>query len=173
MNRITIQQSNVHRYNLYDGIEEFEDYEEFIEDLATFTPNDAVALYINCPGGRVDIGLSIINAIRSSQAATTAIIEAPSYSMASVIALATDKLIMLDNTFLMFHNYTSGAYGKGAELVTGIKHSDAHFNKMMHNVCYPFLTKKELQRIQNDGDVYIYDTDENLGKRKERHYGNI
>lgn len=171
MNRITIQQSNVHRYNLYDGIEAFEDYEEFIEDLATFTQNDAIALYINCPGGRVDVGISLINAIRSSAAATTAIVEAPSYSMASVIALATDKLIMLDNTYLMFHNYSSGAYGKGAELITGIKHSDAHFQRMMQGICYPFLTKKELQRIQNDGDIYIYDNDDDLQKRKERHFG--
>lgn len=170
MKKITIASKHVYRYNLYDEIENFGEYKQFIEDLATFTENDQVALYINSPGGRIDIGVSLVHAIQHSLATVTAVVEAPSYSMASIIALACKKLIMFDNTFLMFHNYSTVGYGKGGELMNSMKHSDDHFNKLMSMVCGPFLTKAELKKIGTDQDIYIYSDDPTLEKRKERHF---
>lgn len=170
MKKITIATKQYYRYNLYDEIESFGEYKQFIEDLATLTPNDAVALYINSPGGRIDVGVSLIHAIQNSLAPVTAVIEGPSYSMASIIALSCHKLMMFDNTFLMFHNYSTVGYGKGGELMNSLKHSDTHFNKLMKMVCYPFLTSKELDKIATDQDIYIYSDDATLGTRKARHY---
>lgn len=170
MKKLQMSQKNVYRYNLYGGIEGFDKYEDFIEDMASFSSSDAVALYINSPGGDVDVGVSILNAIRTSEAPTTTVVEGPSYSMASIIALSGDKLIMLDNTYIMFHNYSSIAYGKGAELMNSVRHSDDHFNNLMLKVCSPFLTKRELSKIQRDEDIYIYSDDALLDKRCERHF---
>ena len=122
MKQTLLQSNNAYRYNLYDSIEQFSTYDDFISDLSMLSENDAVALYINSPGGRVDVGLSIMSAIQNSNAAVTAIVEAPSYSMASVIALSCDSLIMMDNTFLMFHNYSTVHYGKGGELMDSMRH---------------------------------------------------
>lgn len=170
MERIVIATNSYFRYNLYGEIEDFKDYESFAADLTMLTENDAVALHINSPGGRVDIGMSLVNSIQQSRAAVTAVIEAPSYSMASVVACACSNLIMLDNTYLMFHNYSVGRFGKGGELMTSLRHEDAHFNKLLRKVCYPFLTNKELDKISKDEDVYIYDDDSTLETRKARHY---
>lgn len=170
MKKITIATKQYYRYNLYDEIENFGEYNQFIEDLATLTPNDAVALYINSPGGRIDVGVSLVRAIQNSLAAVTAVIEGPSYSMASILALSCSKLIMFDNTFLMFHNYSTIGYGKGGELMNSLKHSDTHFNKLMKMICYPFLTAKELDKISTDQDIYIYSDDSTLETRKSRHY---
>jgi ATP-dependent protease ClpP protease subunit len=170
MKKITLKTSSVYRYNLYDEIESFSSYNDFVSELANMTSNDSVALYINCPGGRVDVGLSLINSIQSSYANITAVVEGPSYSMASIIALACDKLLMLDNTFLMYHNYSTVGYGKGGELMNSMKHSDDHFNRLMHKVCSPFLTKAELNKIASDQDIYIYSDDPTLDKRRDRHF---
>lgn len=170
MNRITVATNNLYRYNLYDSLENFNDYIEFIEGLSTATENDIIMLYINSPGGRLDIGLSIINAINSTRASVKAVVEGPSYSMASIIAVACDSLIMLDNTYLMFHNYSMLRYGKGGEITDGLEHGNKHFITLMKNVCSPFLTKSELAKIHNDKDVYIYNNDASLEKRMKRHF---
>lgn len=170
MEKIMMATKNMYRYNLYDGIDSFDTYLSFIADLAEMSENDSVALYINSPGGRIDVGVSLISSIQSSLAPVTAVIEGPSYSMASIIALSCRKLIMLDNTFLMFHNYSTGGYGKGGELMNSMKHSDDHFIKMMSMVCTPFLTKAELAKISTDQDIYVYSDDAALKRRKERHF---
>lgn len=170
MEKIILQQACVYRYNIYDSIDNFSDYLDLINGLRETTDRDHVVLYINSPGGRVDVGLSIISAIKSCPACVTAIVEGPSYSMASVIALACDDLQMFDNTFLMFHNYSTASFGKGAELMGSLNHNDKHIKKLMMSVCHPFLSKKEIEKINNDQDIYIYDDDEELGKRKLRHY---
>lgn len=170
MKQILIAQNNVYRYNLYGGISDFNTYNEFISDLAGMSSSDAVALYINSPGGRLDVGVSLIHAIVNCAAPVTAIVEAPSYSMASILACACSKLHLCENTFLMFHNYSTLYGGKGGELMSSIHHNDSHFNQLMEDVCYPFLTKKELKKIQKDEDIYIYSSDETLEKRKTRHF---
>ena len=170
MKKLTLTQNTVYRFNLYDDIETFDQYEEFFEEVPRFSSSDRVLLYINSPGGRVDVGVSIINTLNQCPAPITAVVEGPSYSMASVIALACDDLLMLDNTFLMFHNYSTISYGKGAELMSSMHHNDRHMGKLMDDVCYPFLTKAELKKIKNDQDIYIYDDDATLDKRKARHF---
>lgn len=170
MKKILVKQTNIYRYNLYGSIGGFENYQGFFEDSVKFNKDDAIALYINCPGGRVDVGVSIVNAIKSTDAKVTAVVECPSYSMASIIALSCERLLMLDNTFLMFHNYSTASMGKGGELMASMAHSDAHFQQLMQDVCHPFITKKELDSIRNDRDIYIYSNDKDLDKRKARHF---
>lgn len=170
MNRIQLQRNTIYRYNLYDEISDFEDYENFITDLAQMSENDTVALYINSPGGRLDIGTSLVRSIQQSRASTTAIIEGSSYSMASIIALSCSQLLMFSNTYLMFHNYSSVLMGKGQEMMTVARHEDESFQKLMVEICKPFLTKREINRIRKDQDFYIWDDDPSLEKRKERHF---
>ncbi len=158
------------RYNLYGEIDSFNDYADFIEEMTQYGESDAVQIRFNSPGGRVDIGISLIHSIQMCKAQVQAVIEGPSYSMASILALACDSLIMLDNTYLMFHNYSTGAYGKGAELIQGMGHMDRHLDKFATSICSPFLSKNELNKIRLDQDVYIYSDDPSLEKRKARHF---
>jgi len=170
MREITVMTTTAYRYNLYGSIEDFDYYLAFFANMATYGENDAVVLYINSPGGSIDVGLSIISSINACQAPVTAIVEAPSFSMASVIALACDNLVFMENTYLMFHNYSIGHSGKGAEFMLNTAHNDEHINRVFVMHCSPFLTKAELKRIRNDGDVYIKDSDDTLSKRMERHF---
>lgn len=167
---IVLQQSIKYRYNLYDEIEEFGDYAGFIEVLANMTPQDTVDLHINSPGGRIDIGMSLVKAIQNTKAKVSAIVEGPSYSMASMIAVACDSMKLEMDTFLMFHNYSTGSYGKGAELMDHMVRSNDQFHKFFTRICSPFLSKREVSGVKADQDVYIHWDDMDLQTRVSRHF---
>lgn len=158
------------RYNLYDGIEEFDHYEDFMRNMCLYTESDVVNIHINCPGGRIDIAAALIDSMQGTKAKVRCILEQPSYSMGAIIALCGDELIMNPNTFLMFHNYSGGVGGKGSEMTQMVMHNDLYVNTLFENLCHPFLTKKELARINNDGDLYIYANDVETPKRIRRHF---
>lgn len=162
------------RFNLYDEIGEFSEYEDFIVAMGNYNEDDRVVIYINSPGGRTDVGASLINTIRNCKAHVTCVVEEPSYSMAAIIALTGDDLVMYPNTYLMFHNYSTYTSGKGQELTQYTNNLNRHYNITMQRYCMPFLSKSEITKILEDGDVYVYADDvynkTSLDKRIGRHF---
>lgn len=77
---------------------------------------DAINLYINSYGGDVKEGLAIYNQLQRSKAYKTVYIDGFACSIASVIAMAGDKVIMGANTLMMIHNASMGAFGTSADL---------------------------------------------------------
>lgn len=77
---------------------------------------DNINIYINSCGGSVSEGIAIYNILKRSSAYKTVYVDAFAYSIASVIAMAGDKVIMPSNTTMMIHNAMMSAYGNSAEL---------------------------------------------------------
>ncbi|MBA4756284.1 MAG: Clp protease ClpP [Sphingobium sp.] len=78
-----------------------------------------IVVRINSPGGYVMEGLAIFNAIVGAKAAgrkVTVHIDGLAASMASVIAMAGDEIIMADNALMMIHNPWDVAIGDAREL---------------------------------------------------------
>lgn len=72
---------------------------------------DTLNIYINSGGGSVWAGIAIHNILKRCNAKKIVHIDGLAASIASVIALAGDELIMPANTFMMIHKawtYTSG-----------------------------------------------------------------
>ena len=76
----------------------------------------AINVYINSYGGDVKEGLAIYNLLKRSTAFKTVYVDGFACSIASVIAMAGDKVIMGANTLMMIHNASMGAYGTSADL---------------------------------------------------------
>ena len=70
---------------------------------------------INSPGGDVFAGYAIYNMIQDYKGNVIVHIDGVAASMASVIALAGDKVIMAKNALYMIHNPSSGTQGDSAE----------------------------------------------------------
>lgn len=157
-------------FTLYDSISSFSDAKEFTEKLGGMGPEDKVTLKVNSGGGRIDVGHMIVQAIQQSKAYVTCHVVHPSYSMASLIALSCDALVLYPHSLLMFHNYSSGNGGKGAALVQGVLTSDEYIKGIFYDICTPFLTKAEMKNIINDKDLYIKWNDDNLQSRIDRHF---
>lgn len=62
-----------------------------------------IDLHINSPGGEVFDGITIYNLIKQHPANVTTYIDGLAASIASVIALAGDKIIMAENALYMMH----------------------------------------------------------------------
>jgi ATP-dependent Clp protease protease subunit len=77
---------------------------------------NAINVYINSYGGDVKEGIAIYNLLLRSQAYKTAYIDGFACSVASVIPMACDKIVMGANTLMMVHNASMGAWGTSAEL---------------------------------------------------------
>lgn len=70
-----------------------------------------ILLRINSPGGSVIDGIAIYNALRYHPAQITVRIEGVAASIASVIAMAGNKVIMAENSWIMIHNPMTDARG--------------------------------------------------------------
>ena len=70
---------------------------------------DKINIYINSLGGLVSEGNAIFNILKRSNAYKTVYVDAFAFSVASVIAMAGDKIVMPSNTTMMIHNAMKGA----------------------------------------------------------------
>jgi ATP-dependent Clp endopeptidase proteolytic subunit ClpP len=75
-----------------------------------------IDLHINSPGGVVFDGITIYNLIKQHPANVTTYIDGLAASIASVIALAGDKVIMAENSLYMIHNPTGLAMGTATDM---------------------------------------------------------
>lgn len=90
--------------------------DEFIEALGEVTTSK-INLRLNSPGGSVFEGIAIANAIRSHPATVTVYVDSLAASIASVIALAGDRVVMMPQSQFMVHNASGAAYGDSTEMV--------------------------------------------------------
>jgi ATP-dependent Clp endopeptidase proteolytic subunit ClpP len=92
------------------------DAKSFIDDVKNLPKDTSVLLRINSPGGSVIDGLAIYDAISRLPQKVTSRIEGIAASMASVIALAADEVIMSENSLYMIHNVWGGEVGESDDL---------------------------------------------------------
>lgn len=76
---------------------------QFIRDLNALGDITHINLHINSPGGEVFEGIAIFNALRNHGAGITVYVDGVAASMASLIAMAGDTVIMPENAFMMIH----------------------------------------------------------------------
>lgn len=76
----------------------------------------AINVFINSYGGSVKEGLAIHNQLKRHTAYVTVYIDGFACSIASVIAMAGDKVVMGNNCLMMVHHAAMGAYGNAEEL---------------------------------------------------------
>lgn len=84
------------------------------------------SLDINSPGGDVFAGLTIVNAIQNSEHKATANVHVMAASIAAIIALACDEVVVDENSVVMLHNCWTVADGNKEELqnaVEAMKHA--------------------------------------------------
>ena len=75
-----------------------------------------INVYINSYGGEVKEGLGIYNQLKRHPASVNVYIDGFACSIASVIAMAGDKVIMGTNALMMIHHASISTYGNAEEL---------------------------------------------------------
>lgn len=75
---------------------------QFVKDIAALAV-EAITIRLNSFGGSVSDGIAIYNAIKRHAATVTTVIDGVAWSIASLIAMAGDKVEMAENAILMIH----------------------------------------------------------------------
>lgn len=89
----------------------------FLEDIKDMDDVDEIRLSIHSPGGDVLEGWAIYNAIKTFDGKVTAKVEGFAGSMASVILMAADEIVMPANSYLMIHNPYVGLIGDAQAMI--------------------------------------------------------
>lgn len=85
-------------------------------DLLSANPSADVNVYINSYGGSVSEGVAIYNQLRRHAGTVTAYIDGFACSIASVIPMAADKVVMSDVSAMMIHNPWTFAAGNAEDM---------------------------------------------------------
>jgi ATP-dependent Clp endopeptidase proteolytic subunit ClpP len=89
--------------------------QDFISDIKDLK-DTPINLHINSIGGDVFDGMAIYNVIKRREARTIVYIEGIAASIATVIALGADEVIMAENSLFMIHNAWGGAMGEAKDM---------------------------------------------------------
>ncbi|GAS92681.1 head maturation protease, ClpP-related [Mycolicibacterium brisbanense] len=88
---------------------------DFVRELAELDA-EQITVRINSPGGAVFDGIAILNALRGHPATITTVVDSIAASIASVIAMGGDRVVMNQNSQMMIHNAWNVAVGNADEL---------------------------------------------------------
>ncbi|MFI1889822.1 head maturation protease, ClpP-related [Streptomyces jumonjinensis] len=89
--------------------------DQFIADLRGITA-PSLRVRVNSPGGSVFEGVAIANALRSHPSNITVQVDGIAASIASVIAMAGDRIVMAPNTMLMIHDASGMCMGNAQDM---------------------------------------------------------
>ena len=96
--------------------EEVDQYPERVRDFLKEHKGKDLNIYINSGGGSVFAGMAIYNMLKRHSGYKTVYVEGLAGSIASVIAMAGDTIIIPRNSFLMIHKPLVGVFGNANSL---------------------------------------------------------
>lgn len=156
----------IQHYYLSGLIEEPHRYVDMIQKIQLASPDDIVYIHLNTPGGHLDTGVQIINAMQASAAHIVVAIEANCHSLGTLIFLAADEFIVHDNCLMMIHNFSGGTMGKGNEQHSQLEAQIKWFNTLAKKLYVPFLSESELGSVIKGEDIWLQSED--IRKRLEK-----
>ena len=93
------------------AFDDMDQYPEAIKNFLDETKGKDINIYINSGGGSVFAGMAIYNMLKRHKGYKTVYVDGLAGSIASVIALAGDKVIIPSNAYFMIHKPWCGAAG--------------------------------------------------------------
>jgi ATP-dependent Clp protease, protease subunit len=88
----------------------------FLDELKALGPVAEFTVRINSPGGSVFDGVAIYNALKRHDARVTVWIDGMAASIASMIAMAGDEVVMPENAMLMLHDPSALVIGTASDM---------------------------------------------------------
>lgn len=148
------------KYRIF--IDSFLEYErglhEMFNTLWDADENDELELRVNSWGGFVKEGQNFYHIIKNKfNGRTTTILDSAGYSMGALTFCMGDKRVAMEESDLMFHDYSGGSGGKGGEIESHVMHTSKHLRNFFKKVIVDngFLTKKEFEKMVIGQDYWM------------------
>lgn len=148
-----------HHFFVSGPIEEEEDYIDLIHTLYTAQPSETVVLYLNTPGGRLDLTMQIINAMRSSEADVIAIADGAVASAGSLILFAAPNIGVQPLSYVMMHDGTEGLGGKSNENLKQAQFTTKLMRQICRSIYGPFFSEEEIDSLLDGKDMWLTSED--------------
>lgn len=137
---------------------------DFVRELNSLEV-DAISVRINSIGGSVPDGLAIFNAMRRHKATITTEVDGMAFSIASLIAMAGDKVHMASNAMLMIHAPWTYAAGNSAELRELADQLDTWAAAMSTSYAMKTGDQPAMLALLTDGKDHYYTAEEALAEK--------
>lgn len=114
-------------------------------------------VYINSGGGSVFAGLNIYNMLKRHEAHVTVHVDGMAASIASIIAMSADKLIIPSNAFLMIHKPMIGLFGNAFDFKKAIDDLNAIESGLMNIYAENLAEGVDIKQIQKmlDAETWL------------------
>lgn len=119
-------------------------YPEAIRRFLDGLKGETLHIYVNSPGGAVFAGMAIYNMLSRYAGKKVVHIDGVAASIASVIAMAGDEIVMPSNTLLMVHKAIASAAGNSDEML--------HFAELLAKVDESILSVYS-KRLKNAAEL--------------------
>jgi ATP-dependent protease ClpP protease subunit len=163
--------AKVHKFYLSGEIKSANEYVTWFETIRNATETDVVVLHINSYGGDLFTAIQFMRAMAETKANVVASVEGACMSAATVIFLTAKNWEISKHSMFMFHNYSSGSFGKGGEMYDNIVHEREWSKKLWKDVYTGFLSETEINSILQNKDIWM--SGEEVKKRLETKFKKV
>lgn len=134
------------RIDLYDDIGMWfgKTAKDFNKDLKSLGDVTDIDLHLNSNGGSVFDGFAIFEMLRSHAANVTVYVDGIAASIASVIAMAGNKIIMAENAFMMMHNSHGIVIGESRDM----EHMADLLNKINDKIIATYMKRSKIEEAE-------------------------
>jgi len=151
-----IKRGNYFDVYLTDSIQIPCEYNKLIALLNSLEPYNVVNLYINNGGGAVDSAFMIRDAMLKCDAHITSYLSGTVASAATIIALASDDLVVSPFLAFMAHNYFHGVSGSGNQVKDYVDFTDRELKRAFTEIYQNFLTQEEISLVtERDKEIWL------------------
>lgn len=161
--QISVKSSTKNTFRVYvDGaIGPISQFRSLIDILHSAGPEDVIEFMMASPGGQADTMIAIINAIKSTEAQTIAVLIGFNASAATAIILACDNVLVMPHSSFMVHNASYGVPRSGSNTVKRfVQFSEKQLKRVFVDCYEGFLTEEEISKLFEDDKEMWMDEDE-------------
>lgn len=142
-------------FYLSEGIGPASNYIDWFQRLRAARESDVIRFHINCPGGDLFTTIQFMQVLSECKATIVMSIEGACMSAATLLFLMGDDFIISEHSVFLFHNYSGGVVGKGAEMYHGMVHERKWTERLLRDSYTNFLTDDEMAQLIEDKDVWM------------------
>ena len=131
------------------------EYVDLFQRIRAARESDILRFHINCPGGDLFTTIQFMQVLSETSATVVMSVEGACMSAATLLFLMGDEYMVTEHSIFLFHNYSGGVVGKGAEIFHGIMHERKWTEGLLNDAYEDFLTKDEIEQLIEDKDVWM------------------
>lgn len=157
----------LHEFYLCGEITGPSDYIEWFDIIRHCNPDDTVKIYINSGGGDLFTSIQFMRVLAETEATVIVSVEGLCASAATLVFLCADIFEVTPHSSFLFHNYSSGVWGKGGEQFSQVTHERKWSERLLKEIYEDFLTVPEITSLLENRDIWL-STDDVVTRMEER-----